>query len=123
MVPISLSSTEKVVERINKLAPDFPHLKPALVAFFKGAKEAWQPFTSEYAPGGLIDEATEEEKDCAWMPTTNDVNEGALGSFCVMMQRQPQLTLLQYNAQAMFNKNNTAEFMNEKFSEKTHNHV
>ena len=37
-------------------------------------------FTSEYAPGGLIDEATEEEKNHAWMPLTNDVNEGALGS-------------------------------------------
>ena len=98
-------------------------MKPALVAFFKGAKETWQRFTSEYAPGGLIDEATEEEKDRAWMPTTNDVNEGALGSFCVMIQRQPQLTLLQYNAQAMFNKNNTAELMDEKFSEKTHKYV
>ena len=68
------------------MAPDFPQLKPALVAFFKGAQETWKQFSSEYAPGGLIDEATEEEKDHAWMPPTNDVNKGALGSFRVMMQ-------------------------------------
>jgi len=79
-------NSKEVVEKINKLAPDFPQLKPALVAFFKGAQETWKLFTSDYALGGLIDEATEEEKDNAWMPPTNDVNEGALGSFCVMMQ-------------------------------------
>ena len=87
-----------MVEKINKLAPDFSYLKEALTAFFKGALETWKRFTLEYSPGGLIDEATQEEKDLAWMPTINDVNEGALGQFQVMMWRQPQLTLLQYNA-------------------------
>ena len=57
------------------------------------------------------------------MPASNDDNEGALGSFRVMMHRQPQLTLLQYNARAMFKRNNTAEFMEEKFSEKTHQYI
>ena len=73
--------SKEVVEKINKLAPDFPYLKEALIAFFRGALETWKRFTSEYSPGGLIDEATQEEKDLAWMPTTNDVNEGALGQF------------------------------------------
>ncbi len=90
--------SEKVVKKINELAPQFPYLKQALVAFCKGAHETWKRFTSEYTPGGLIDEATQEEKDLAWMPSTNDVNEGALGQFRVMIRRQPQLTLLQYNA-------------------------
>ena len=116
-------NSKEVVEIINKLAPNLPQLRPALVAFFKGAKETWKRFTSEYAPGGLIDEATEEEKDRAWMPTTNDVNEGALGSFRVMIRQQPQLTLLQYNARAMFNRNNTAKFMEEKFSDNTHQYI
>jgi hypothetical protein len=61
--------------------PELPHLKPLLVRFFQGAAKGWKRFTSEFAPGGLIDEATVEEKDLAWLPTTNDVNEGALGSF------------------------------------------
>ncbi|KAF8800758.1 hypothetical protein BYT27DRAFT_7235975 [Phlegmacium glaucopus] len=93
--------SQEVIDKINKLAPDFPHLKPAL------------HFTSEFAPGGLIDEVTQEERDLAWMPSTNDINEGALGSFRVLMRRQPQLTLLQYNAQTMFFRNNTGAFMNE----------
>lgn len=115
--------SKEVVEEINKLAPEFPHLKGALVAFFRGALESWKRFTSEYTPGGLIDEATQEEKDLAWMPTTNDMNEGALGQFRVMMRRQPQLTLLQYNARTMFSRNKTAEFMAAMFSEDTHKYV
>jgi len=71
------------------MASQLPYLQPLLVAFCKGAAETWKRFTSEFAPGGLIDEATVEEKDLAWMPPTNDVNEGALGSFWVLMRRQP----------------------------------
>jgi len=41
----------------------------------------WKKFTSEFAPGGLIDKATADERKLVWMPSTNDVNEGALGSF------------------------------------------
>ena len=102
---------------IQKLAPSLPHLKPLLVAFFKGAAQTWKCFTSEFAPGGLIDEATQQECDLAWMLPTNDINEGALGSFCVMMHQQPQLTLIGYNAQAMFFHNNTEAFMKKYFVE------
>jgi hypothetical protein len=115
--------SQEVIDKINKLAPDFPHLKPALVAFCTGALVTWKRFTSEFAPGGLIDEATQEERDLAWMPSTNDINEGALGSFRVLMRRQPQLTLLQYNAQTMFFWNNTGAFMNEMFSDTTHQYI
>ncbi|KAF8800835.1 hypothetical protein BYT27DRAFT_7116520, partial [Phlegmacium glaucopus] len=66
---------------------------------------------------GLIDEATTEEKELAWMPATNDVNEGALGSFRHLMRYQPQLTLLNHNALAMFFRNNTQAFMAAKFTE------
>jgi hypothetical protein len=102
---------------IQKLAPSLPHLKPLLVAFFEGAAQTWKRFISEFAPGGLIDEATQQERDLAWMLPTNDINEGALGSFRVMMRRQPQLTLIGYNAQAMFFHNNTEAFMKKYFVE------
>ncbi|KAF8956376.1 hypothetical protein BDZ97DRAFT_1907224 [Flammula alnicola] len=91
--------SKEVIKTINTLAPEFPHLKPALVAFCGGAHEYWKRFTSEYSPGGLIDEATQEEKDLAWMPSTNNF----------------RLTLLQYNARTMFAHNNTAAFMDEMF--------
>ena len=113
----------KVVAEIQRMAPELPHLKPLLVAFFGGAFETWKRFTSEFAPGGLIDEATAEEKALAWMPATNDVNEGALGSFCVLMQHQPQLTLLQYNAQAMFYHNNTQAFMEKNFQDEDYKFI
>jgi hypothetical protein len=63
----------------------------------------------------LIDEATSEEKELAWMPPTNDVNEGALGSFRVLLRRQPQLSLVQFNAQTMYTRNDTEAFMKKKF--------
>ena len=106
-----------VVEKIHDCASSLPHLKDLLVAFFKGAAETWKRFISEFAPGGLIDEATTEERELAWMPATNDENEGALGSFRCLMRSQPQLTLLSHNALAIFFRNNTQAFMAAKFTE------
>jgi hypothetical protein len=113
----------KAIKAVQKLAPSLPHLKPLLVAFFKGALVTWKRFTSEFAPGGLIDEATAEEKELAWMPPTNDVNEGALGSFRVLMRRQPHLTSLQYNAQAMYVHNDTQAFMAKKFQPEDYQYI
>jgi hypothetical protein len=60
---------------------DLPYLEELLVAFFTGTDETWTHFILEFALGGLIDVVTTEEWDLAWMPATNDKNEGALGSF------------------------------------------
>jgi len=69
----------------NHILSTFPHIHGLLTAFFKGAEETWKQFTSEFAPDGLIDQSTAEEKELAWMPATNDINEGALGAFCIQM--------------------------------------
>ena len=111
------------MQRILELIPTLPHVRPLLLAFFQGALETWKRFTSEFAPGGLIDEATVEEKEMAWMPGTNDVNEGALGSFRGLMRRQPCLSLLQYNAQAMYFHNNTAAFMQSFFKDEDYQYI
>ena len=71
----------EVFEAIQKLIPTLPHLSTALVAFLKGAAVTWERFTSEFAPGGLIDEASSAVKDLVFLPSTNDANEGALGAF------------------------------------------
>ncbi|TEB19803.1 hypothetical protein FA13DRAFT_1780355 [Coprinellus micaceus] len=97
------------------MAPTLPHLSSLLRAFFSGAGKTWEHFTSEFAPGGLIDEASLEEKELAWMLPTNDINEGALGSFRVMMRRQPQLSLSVQNARAMYFHNETQAFMKQYF--------
>jgi hypothetical protein len=106
-----------VVSKVLEIAQQLPYFKDLLVAFFTGAANTWERFTSEFAEGGLIDEATAEERDLAWLPAVNDENEGALGSFRQLMSRQPQLTLLNHNALAMFYKNNTQAFMAAKFTE------
>ena len=115
--------SKSVIDIINQMKPSLPHLETLLVAFFRGALVTWRIFTSEFAPGGLIDEATAEEKDLAWMPATNDVNEGALGAFRVLMRRQPQLTLLHYNALAMFDKNKTQDFIDKFFTNPDHKYT
>jgi len=53
----------------------------ATVTFFKGAAETWERFTTEFAPGGMIDIATADQRERAWLPATNDICEGALGSY------------------------------------------
>ncbi|TFK29206.1 hypothetical protein FA15DRAFT_678043 [Coprinopsis marcescibilis] len=89
------------MSKMAQLSPTLPHLRDLFVAFAEGAAVTWKRFTSEFAPGGLIDEASQEEHDLAWMLPTNDMNEGALGAFRLTMRRQPQLSLLGYNSQAM----------------------
>ncbi|TFK39558.1 hypothetical protein BDQ12DRAFT_698189 [Crucibulum laeve] len=95
---------EEFVTAVKTVSPALPHLQPALVTFF----------AAEYALGGLIDESTTEERELAWMPPTNNVNK-------VLFQRQPQLTMLQYNAQAMYHHNNTQSFMKENFTKEAQN--
>jgi hypothetical protein len=64
----------ETIKAVHKLAPELPHLKEVLVALSKQAYETWTQFTLEFAPGGLIDEATAEKKDISWIPPTNDVS-------------------------------------------------
>ena len=59
------------VKKILEMIPELPHLTEVLVAFFKDALVTWKRFTSEFEDGGLIDKATDAEKDLAWMSPTN----------------------------------------------------
>ncbi len=54
-----------VIQKILDLIPTLPHFHNLFIAFFQGAAETWMRFTSEFAPGGLIDEATAEERELA----------------------------------------------------------
>ncbi|KAJ7342822.1 hypothetical protein DFH08DRAFT_962860 [Mycena albidolilacea] len=103
--------------------PTLPHLKDIVVAFFRGALATWIRFSSEFAPGGLIDEASASERQAAWMPATNDANEGALGQLRVIMRNHPTLTLHQFNAMVMFNQKNTQDFMDALFEMPDHLYI
>lgn len=108
------------VKAVLEMSPSLPHLKDALVAFFKGALETWKRFTSEFDSDGLIDNASAHQRELAWMPATNDMNEGVLGSFRVFMRNKPRTTLHQFNAQAMYARNDTQDFMNKMFNDDDH---
>jgi hypothetical protein len=82
-----------------------------LIAFLEGALETWEQFSAEFAPGGDIAEASTDQRRRAWMPTTNDHIEGALGALCVTKRKAPNISLETYNARKMFKHNNTAQFM------------
>jgi hypothetical protein len=96
---------------VHALMPTLPHLRQALVAFFEGALDTWECFTSEFAADGLIANSTAAEWAKAWVPTTNDVNEGALGDLRVWKRKAPSMTLLHFNSRKMYKRNNTKEFM------------
>jgi len=109
-----------VVEAISKHMPELPHLSNVLVVFFGNAHATWKNFTTEFTPGGVIDSATDLQKELAWMPATNDVNEGMLGSLQQFWRFNPRATLHNFNSLAMFQRNNTQPFMNKHFKEDDH---
>jgi hypothetical protein len=110
----------ETIAAIIKLMPTLPHLKEITVAFFKGTLATWKRFSAEFAPGGLIDTASATERQLAWMPPTNDVNEGALGAYRVTIRGKPSMTLHQYNALAMFQRNDTQDFIDAVFIDEDH---
>ncbi|KAJ7359648.1 hypothetical protein DFH08DRAFT_686133, partial [Mycena albidolilacea] len=90
-----------------ELLPTLQHVHEILIPFLQGALTTWVRFSAEFAPGGLIDEATATKRQLAWMPSTNNANESMLGSYHVHIQNKPSMTLHQYNAEAMYRQNDT----------------
>lgn len=103
----------EVLSTVFAMQDSLPCLRELIGEFFHGALTTWERFTSEFAPGGLIDTSTVEERNLAWMPSTNDANEGALGSFRVYIRHKPSTTMHFYTAQAMFHRNDTQAFMSK----------
>ncbi|KAF8215157.1 hypothetical protein K438DRAFT_2123935 [Mycena galopus ATCC 62051] len=109
----------EVMVKIKKLyhSGKLPYLREMFVRFLEGAKSTWIRFSSEFAPGGLIDGLSDAEKGRIWLPATNDRNEGALGSFIVYMRANPTAAL------AMFKRNQTQGFMDMWFSPEDHQYT
>lgn len=106
----------KVFAALQAHQSKLPYLPDLLVAFCQGALETWIRFTDEFAPGGTLASLTPEQRSKAFMPPTNDANEGALGTWRVWTRRFPSLTLHRFNAITMNRVNNTGECMNENFT-------
>ena len=57
------------------------------------------------------------------MSPTNDANEGILGAYRVFMRRHPNASLPQFNAQAMYNQNDTQDFMDKHLNDDDHKYI
>jgi hypothetical protein len=93
------------------MSDNMPHLADIYKAFLSGALETWLRFTSEFEIGGDIDLATTTDREDAWMPPTNDANEGALGSLRIAMRENPNMSLHLIEAKMKYRKNDTQAFM------------
>ncbi|KAH7917630.1 hypothetical protein BV22DRAFT_1026042 [Leucogyrophana mollusca] len=102
---------------VHRYAEKMPYLREMLLAFFKGTVPVWGRFTEEYAVGGTIYQATPKERDAAWMPSTNDANEGSLGTFRLHARHKPRTSMHQYNALAQVRRNDTEAFMETTYTE------
>ncbi|KIJ10714.1 hypothetical protein PAXINDRAFT_85617 [Paxillus involutus ATCC 200175] len=107
------------ITAVQKLAKEdkLPNLKNALVAFFRGSLQVWNRLTSEFASDSANASMSATERERAWMLTTNNCNEGALGAYRVRARQKPTMTLHQYNAEALYRHNNTAEFISSTCTE------
>ncbi|KAJ6470705.1 hypothetical protein DFH09DRAFT_954629, partial [Mycena vulgaris] len=94
----------------HALLPKLPmnEVRAALVAFLEGSLVVWERFGSDV----LGMELTAAQKLKAWMPATNDANEGYLGANArVAKRRAPNTTLEFLNAKSQYKQNETAEFI------------
>ncbi|KAH7343193.1 hypothetical protein B0J17DRAFT_738164 [Rhizoctonia solani] len=96
-----------VIYNILSLVPILPDIQPILVAFFWGALQTWERFTSEFETSGQVTQATKRQRESAWMPATNDISEGALGQCRQMLRRAPTMSDHQRNARVMWSHNDT----------------
>ncbi|KAF8990969.1 hypothetical protein BDZ89DRAFT_911344, partial [Hymenopellis radicata] len=90
---------------------------------FRGARTTFGRFCGEFAPGGIIDECTIEQRELAQRPPTNDSNEGGLGSYVVCQRFRPATTLHSYNGITMFQRNETQKFVDCMFRPEDHVYV
>ncbi|KAL6301676.1 hypothetical protein BKA93DRAFT_719962, partial [Sparassis latifolia] len=93
------------------LAPDLPGLTCMISAMFSGAAKGWVQFTTEFTVSGPFDSLTPAERALVFIPSTNDANEGALGSWRVHARSRPSSTASTFSSQARSERNNTEEFI------------
>ena len=77
----------RIFATIKRESEHLPHLREVLIEFLNGARTTWERFISEFAEGGQVESLTPHEMILAFMPPTNDANEGMLGSWRVWHRR------------------------------------
>lgn len=96
---------------VQARANTLPQLKNIIGAFFCAARVKWEGFSQEYQVNGTIAKMTPVQRHAAFLSTTNDVNEGALGLLRVVLRRAPNLSLQGYNARMLLKRNNVVGYI------------
>lgn len=88
------------IEAVHRFHSDnkLPNPHEALVAFFRGALETWERFSSAFEAGGVVDQMTQCERDDTLMSSTNDANEEALGSYRLHVRQKPLVSMHNHNS-------------------------
>ncbi|KAJ7058635.1 hypothetical protein C8F01DRAFT_1255784 [Mycena amicta] len=100
-----------VVAKIRSRASELPDLERALAATFRGAIKGWDIFTEEFKLGGSIDQLTTEERDEMFIDSTNDADEGGLGTLRQQKRKSPAGTIALFSARMMYQRNGTEDFI------------
>jgi hypothetical protein len=99
-----------VVYWIHQNINQMPHFYTLFKEFLKGALETWECFTTEFAPRGLIANATPAQLKAAFLLTCNDISESMVGAAKQSILHNPCITDKQRNSKAMQQFNNTADW-------------
>ncbi|KIK35064.1 hypothetical protein CY34DRAFT_26709 [Suillus luteus UH-Slu-Lm8-n1] len=102
------------IQRIAQDQKNYPHLRRLLVTFLEGALDTWVRFCGEFTAGGVIDKSSAAQREMAYMKTTNNDNEGALGTVRTSLRRAPHMSLSHLNSRFMYKKNMTGTYI-QKF--------
>ncbi|KAJ7257450.1 hypothetical protein C8J57DRAFT_967493, partial [Mycena rebaudengoi] len=100
-----------LIPTILELLPDLPNLVLITSTMFSGCAEGWVHFTPEFHVGGTFDRLTPEQRGNLWIPSTNDHNEGKLGSYRDHMKDKPNSTAHSFSSRARLQTNNTEAFI------------
>ena len=107
-----------VLDAIQKNKTTLPDLEDAIIAFVQGARETFvDRFSDEFKEGNGINELTETERSKLYFASTNDVNEGGLGSWRRGQERRPAETLHKFNTGFKATQNNTKQFIQHKLTQ------
>ncbi|KAJ7673697.1 hypothetical protein DFH06DRAFT_1318832 [Mycena polygramma] len=102
---------EFLVDCIRQMKPHLPNLFLIISTIFSGAEQGWIRFTPEFQVGGTFDRLTPEQRAILVIPSTNDSNEGMLGSFRVHMRYHPNSTAHSFSNQTRTERNDTEAFI------------
>ena len=108
----------KALGAIKEHAPQLPEFENAVSYFVRGARETFvERFSDKFKAGNGIDELTKEERKSLYFSSTNDANEGGLGSWRHGQERRPGETLPKFNASYIANRNHMEAFVARKLTE------